>query len=97
MILVLALFAANLPFINERLFGLLPIPFSTGRPAKSLWWRVLELIILYGVIGFLGRFLEGRIGTVFEQHWEFYAISGVLFVVFAYPGFAFRYLRKRHG
>ena len=93
---MLALLAANLPFINERLFGLIALP-STAVPAvKSMWWRLLELLVLYLAIGFFGRFLEGRIGTVYQQHWEFYAISAVVFVVFAYPGFAFRYLSKRH-
>lgn len=61
-----------------------------------MWWRLLELILLYFAVGLLGRLFEGRIGTVFHQHWEFYAISTVVFLVFAYPGFAYCYLRKRH-
>lgn len=94
--LILALLAANLPFVNERLFGLLPVPSAVTPAIKSMWWRLLELVTLYFLIGFLGRFLEGRIGTVYVQNWEFYAISAVVFLVFAYPGFAFRYLRKRN-
>jgi hypothetical protein len=34
---------------------------------------------------------------VFSQTWEFYAISGCMFVVLAFPGFVLRYLRKRRG
>ena len=96
LVIALALLAANLPFVNERLFGLIALPSKIARPSKSMWWRVLELIALYLIVGLLGRLFEARIGTVFEQHWEFYAISAVTFLVFAYPGFAYRYLRKRH-
>ena len=94
--LILALLAANLPFVNERLFGLIALPSVDVAAVKSIWWRLLELLVLYFAIGLLGRFLEGRIGTVYQQHWEFYAISAVVFIVFAYPGFAFRYLTKRY-
>ena len=95
--IVFALAAANLPFLSERLFAVIALPSKGAPPVKTLWWRLLELIVLYFIVGLSGRLLEGRIGTVFEQHWEFYAIGAVVFVVFAYPGFAFRYLRKRHG
>jgi len=39
--------------------------------------------------------LESRIGNVFPQTWEFYAITACMFVVLAFPGFVLRYLRKR--
>ena len=94
-VIVLALIAANLPFVNERLFALIPLPWQPPGAEKSLWWRLLELLGLYFAVGLFGRMLEGRIGTVFVQHWEFYAIAAVVFLVFAYPGFAYRYLRKR--
>jgi hypothetical protein len=41
--------------------------------------------------------IEGRMGNIFPQTWEFYAISAVIFLVLAYPGFAYRYLRKRRS
>jgi hypothetical protein len=41
--------------------------------------------------------LESRIGGVFAQNWEFYAITGCLFLVLAFPGFVLRYLRKRRA
>jgi len=64
---------------------------------KSIWLRLLELAVLYGLVGGVAYMLEARIGNVFAQGWEFYAITGCLFLVLAYPGFVFRYLRKRHG
>ena len=91
--IALAALAANLPFVNERLFGLLPL----GRPVKSLWLRLLELVVLYFLLRGVAYLLEARIGNVFPQRWEFYAITACLFFVLAFPGFVFRYLRKRHG
>ncbi len=90
---MLAALAANLPFFNERLFALLPL----GTPVKSLWLRLLELVLLYFVLRGIAYLLEARIGNVFPQRWEFYAITACLFLVLAFPGFVFRYLRKRHG
>ncbi|OWW18498.1 DUF2818 family protein [Noviherbaspirillum denitrificans] len=92
-VIALAALAANLPFFNERLFALVPL----RQPAKSLWLRLLELVVLYFLIRGIAYLLEARIGNVFPQRWEFYAITACLFLVLAFPGFVFRYLRKRHG
>ncbi len=92
-VILLAAVAANLPFFNERLFVSIPI----GRPVKPFWLRLLELIVLYFLLLTVAYLLEARIGNAFSQRWEFYAITACLFIVFAYPGFVFRYLRKRHG
>ena len=91
--------AANLPFLTERVFGLVPLKAGSAadgsvRP-KSLPLRLLELIVLYFVVGSLSRLLESSIGGVFKQGWEFYAITGCLFLVLAFPGFIWQYLRKR--
>jgi hypothetical protein len=91
-VILLALLAANLPFFNERLFALIPINLSV----KPFWMRLVELGILYALVGAAAFLLESRIGNVFTQRWEFYAVTGCLFVVLAYPGFVYRYLRKRH-
>ncbi len=96
-VILLALAAANLPFLSERLFGLIALSPKAASTDKSMWWRLLELLVLYFVVGFAGRFVEGRTGDVFSQTWEFYAIAAVAFIVLAYPGFAFRYLRKRNS
>lgn len=90
---MLAVFAANMPFVNERLFLVIPI----GHPIKPVWIRLLELSALYGLVRIIAFLLEARAGNAFSQRWEFYAVTICLFLVFAYPGFVLRYLRKRHG
>ena len=94
--IVLALIGANLPFANERLFAVLPLRRAGQVRNKSFWWRLLELFVLYMAVGGIGAMLEAQIGNVFTQTWGFYAVTGCLFVVLAFPGFAYRYLRKQH-
>ena len=91
LVVALALAAANLPFVNERLFGL--VPQGAGK-VKRFPVRLLELVVLYFVVGFIARLLESRIGSVAVQTWEFYAITGCLFLVLAFPGFVMRYMYK---
>jgi len=97
LVVLLALAAANLPFINERLFGLVALPGrkpAGERRVKPLIVRLLELVVLYFVVGFVARLLESRIGSVAVQTWEFHAVTGCLFLVLAFPGFVMRYLYK---
>ncbi|WP_250451786.1 DUF2818 family protein [Caballeronia sp. ATUFL_M2_KS44] len=98
-IVLLALVGANIPFLNQRLFAVVPLrlPAPTGRKAakKSAWIRIGELIVLYFVVGALGFMLEAQAGNRFEQGWQFYAITFSLFVVLAFPGFTYQYLVKR--
>ena len=100
LVVALSLAAANLPFLTERVFGLVPLKAGSAADGtvrtKSLPLRLLELIVLYFVVGGLARMLESSIGGVFKQGWEFYAITGCLFLVLAFPGFIWQYLRKRH-
>ncbi|RZT93680.1 DUF2818 family protein [Rivibacter subsaxonicus] len=92
LLVTLALVGANLPFLNERLFA-----FGPRRlPRKSLGWRLLELVV-YGVaVVAIGRLIEGRIGQVSAQGWEFYAVMACLMLTFAAPGFVWALLRRRH-
>lgn len=90
--IAVALAFANLPFVNEAVFGVMP--YRGGR-RKPFVVRLVELIVLYFIVGAIAYLLEARIGNVFLQTWEFYAISGCLFVVLAFPGFVMRYLRKQ--
>ena len=90
MVVMVALLLANLPFVSNRLFAF----YAPGAP-KSLAVRLVELVIGYFVVGGLGLFLEQRTGQIAPQRWEFYAITGTLFVTFAFPGFVYRYLFKR--
>ncbi len=89
--MLLALVAANTPFATQRLFGVL----SLAR-GKTLSTRLLELITLYFVVGAVGLFMEQRVGQIAPQTWEFYAVTATLFITFAFPGFVYRYLLKRH-
>ncbi|WP_153102130.1 DUF2818 family protein [Paraburkholderia hayleyella] len=89
-IVLLALVGANLPFLNQRLFAVVPLK----TPKKNTWLRLAEMIVLYFIVGALGFMLEARAGNRFEQGWQFYAITFSLFVVFAFPGFTFQYLVK---
>jgi hypothetical protein len=93
LVLVLAAVAANLPFVNERLFVVGPRLV----PAKSLGWRLLELACFGAVVIALGMALESRIGQRHPQGWEFYAIVICLFLTLAFPGFVWRILRRRRG
>ena len=92
-IVLLALVGANLPFVNQRLFGVMPLRAQK----KSAWLRIAELIVLYFVVGAFGFLLEARAGNRFAQGWQFYAITFSLFVVFAFPGFTWQYLVKRRS
>mgnify|MGYP001042507861 CR=1 FL=1 len=92
LLLAIALIAANLPFLSERLFF-----FKKLADGKHLGWRLLELVILFFVTGGIGWLLERKSGDVHGQNWEFYAITAALFLVFAFPGFVYRYLWRRKG
>ena len=89
LVLAVAVVAANLPFVNERLFVVGP-----RREAKTLAWRLLELLLLYAATLALGLLIESRIGQRQAQGWEFYAAMACMFVTFAFPGFVWRYLRR---
>lgn len=92
LVLAAAVFAANLPFLNNRWLGVLPRALP-----KTLWMRLGELVLLYFVVGALGLALEQRLGQIYPQGWEFYATTATLFLTLAFPGFVYRYLYKRHG
>lgn len=89
LVIGLAFCAANLPFLNQRLFCVLPL---AGGAPKTLAWRLLELVVLYFVVGGIALLLEQRAGQIAPQGWEFYAITGALFLTFAFPGFVYRHL-----
>ncbi len=89
-VIALALVAANLPFVSNRLFLVRSL---SGQ--KSLAWRLLELALLYLLVGAAAVGLEHSLGQVAPQSWEFYAVTGCLFLTLAFPGFVYRYLYKR--
>jgi hypothetical protein len=89
-VIVAALAAANFPFLTERVLGIVPL-----RSPKSVGVRLIELVVLYFAVGLLGVLLEKRAGQVTPQAWEFYAVTGAMFLTFAFPGFVWRYLLRR--
>ena len=90
LVIVITAVVANLPFANERLFVVGP-----KLSDKALGWRAVELIVMCAVALGAGFAFEARIGQIQPQHWEFYAAFGFLFLTFAFPGFVWRYLRRR--
>ena len=90
LVIAFAVVAANLPFVNERLFIVGP-----RRLSKSFAWRLAELVVLYGLTIGVGLALEARLGQIQAQRWEFYAAMASLFLTLAFPGFVWRYLRRR--
>ena len=93
LILIVAFVAANLPFMLERIFFVV----RPGSGNKNMAWRLLELIVLFFVVGGIGLLLEGKLGDIHKQGWQFYAVDASLFIVFAFPGFVYRYLWRRRG
>lgn len=89
LVLLIAVVAANLPFVNERLFVVGP-----GLAPKALGWRLLELVVLWAATLAIGFALEAHAGQIQPQGWEFYAALGFTFLTFAFPGFVWRYLRR---
>ncbi|MBX9836125.1 MAG: DUF2818 family protein [Burkholderiaceae bacterium] len=88
LVIGVACMAANLPFFNHRILALGPLL----QPRKALLLRLGEMVVLYFVVGALGLLLEKRAGQIAPQGWEFYAVTGTLFVTLAFPGFVYRYL-----
>lgn len=89
-LILLALLAANLPWFSARLFYVVPLK------DKHLGWCLLELLVLYFVLGGVAYLVErSSMGQVAPQGWQFYATTGALFIVFAFPGFVWRYLWRK--
>jgi len=93
-LIVLAIISANLPWFSQRFFLLFDPPGGAG---KRLWMSLLEWLVLFIVflLGALG--LEQKLmGQLYRQDWEFYAVIFCLYVVFALPGFIYRYDLRPH-
>ncbi|MGM0516944.1 MAG: DUF2818 family protein [Pseudomonadota bacterium] len=85
---------ANLAFVNQRLF--LVIPVTPAGKVKSFWWRLVEWLV-YFVIGMAaGLYIEYSIGGIEPKGWEFWAVSACIFAVFATPGFIWQYQLRKH-
>ena len=68
--IVFAFIAANLPWVSERLFGLIPLKSDK----KSAWLWLLEWLILYILVGLLAMGIEKKfMSDMYSQGWDFYA------------------------
>ena len=94
LVILAAFAAANLPFLNERWLVVGPQASRSGKPFAM---RLLELLLLYFIVGALALLIEKRAGQIAPQKWEFYAVTGSLFLTLAFPGFVYRYLVRRRG
>lgn len=90
LVVVMSIVGANLPFFSDRHFLVVPMK----RP-KAWYHRLGEMAVLFFVVGGIARGLEARIGQVYPQHWEFYAVAAAMFLVLGFPGYVARYLVRR--
>ncbi len=90
--LPVAVCAANLPFVSQRLLAVVPL-----QTPKTPWLRLAELLVFYFCAGGVGLALEQRVGQLAPQTWEFYAITVAMFVTFSFPGFVYCYLFKHRA
>ncbi len=92
LLVLVALIAANLPWLSDRVF----IFMSTPPLGKRVWIRWAEWLSYYFLVGFMAVGLEFKAtGERHAQGWEFYVVTLCLFLVFALPGFVFRYNVKQ--
>ena len=92
LLLVTALVLANLPFImSNRLFLMIKVE------SKSFIVNMIEWLAYFGVTGVFAYLLEKKVmGHVAPQEWEFYTIVFFMFMIFAFPGFIYRYNLKNY-
>ena len=71
--------------------------YQSPSKSKPAWMRFLEWLILYVLVGLFAFGLEHKVtGEIHHQGWEFYTVTLCLFLVFALPGFIYRYDLKKH-
>lgn len=90
--LLLLLVAANLPFLSPRLLIVGPL-----RPRRGFAVRLGELLLLGLAVLVLAFGFEAAVGQRHPQGWAFYVTLLCLLLTFAFPGFAWRYLRRGDG
>jgi len=92
----LIFFAANLPWFSNKFFYVLPIKAKgIVKANKNIGWCLLELVVLYFLVGAIAIYAEKTtFGQISAQDWEFYAVTGCLFLVFTFPGFVYKMLWK---
>ena len=66
LVILAALVAANLPFFNARWLQLGPLRAQR----KPLAMCLLEMVLLYFIVGGVALLLERRVGQIAPQGWE---------------------------
>jgi hypothetical protein len=89
LVLLLLLLAANLPFLSARVLGIGP-----RRPHRGVAARLGEVLLLGALVAVLALGLEAAAGQRHTQGWAFYVTLLCLLLTFAFPGFAWRFLRR---
>lgn len=92
---IIAFITANLPWISERRF----IFFSIKEKAcKSFAFSMTEWFSFYILMAYLGIGIEKKLtGVVQSQNWQLIVVTLCLYLVFALPGFIYRYdIRKNY-
>jgi len=91
LLLLAAIVAANLAFTSTKFLWFKNVKH------KHVGWCLLEMFVWYCAVGLIGYLLESSIGNVFAKRWEFFAVTICLFLVAAFPGFAWRFLMKHRN
>ncbi len=91
LLLVTAIILANIPFIlGNRLFLFIKVPH------KSIVVNLIEWFSYFVLTGVFAYQLEMKsMGHASQQTWEFYTITLFMFMIFAFPGFIYRYNLKK--
>ena len=91
LLLVTAIVLANIPFIlSNRVFVFIKVP------TKSSLVNFVEWTLYFILVGIFAYLLESKVmGHVAPQDWEFYAVTFFMFLIFAFPGFIYRYNLKQ--
>lgn len=91
--ILVMLVLANLPFLNQRMF--LVIPVTAAGQRKSFWIQMVEWFVLYAVAIGIGLYLEDSIGGIQHKPWEFWVVTLFMFATLATPGFIWQYQLRR--
>lgn len=92
LLLVTAIVLANIPWILSN-----RVLLFVKAPNKSFVIGLVEWFLYFILTGILSFLLENKtMGNVAPQEWEFYAITFFMFVIFAFPGFIYRFNLKVH-
>ena len=91
LVILVALVAANLPFLNQRIFALVP---RKSPQRKGIALQLAEWLVLYLLVGLFSLTLERNAGQIYPQGWQFYATTLAMFATLAFPGFVYSHLMR---